>query len=119
MSQKGTDPKIGPATEKAAGVFLFDVSDFDESQALDMRTRVKSESMMNVLLFYGIMSEGLESDNAKKIKGIVERLLIAHEGTGRTEAVEVLKQNFPKIRQIETGYESLDDLKESVKSPTT
>jgi hypothetical protein len=110
------DPRIKQTTERQAGGFLFSTEDMDISQALDMRTRIKSESMMNVLLFYGIMSEGLESGNAKKIKGIVERLLIAHEGTGRTQAVEVLRQNFPKTRLIESGYESLDALKEKIKT---
>lgn len=112
------DRKIGDSTEKAAGKFLFDVTDFNPSQALDMRTRVRSESMMNVLLFYGIMSEGLESKNATSIKGIVERLLVAYEGTGREQAVEVLKQNFPKVRVVDTGYERLDELKKSIKTPT-
>lgn len=114
MSEK-PEQKISDNTEKSAGLFLFDTRDFNASQALDMRTQVKSESMMNVLLFYGIMSEGLESKNAKNIKGILERLLIAHEGTGRVQAVEVLRQNLPKHRIIETGYEGLDALKEKVK----
>ena len=110
------DRKIGDSTEKAAGKFLFGTAGFDESQGLDMRTRVKSESMMNVLLFYGIMSEGLKSKNATKIKGIVERLLISYDGTGRAEAVEVLKQNFPKVRVVDAGYEHLDELKKSIKT---
>lgn len=112
MAYRKEDRKITEATEKSAGKFLFDVSDFDESQALDMRTRVRSESMMNVLLFYGIMSEGLDSENARKIKGIVERLLISYDGGGRDEAVQVLKQNFPKTREVEKGFEGLAELKE-------
>lgn len=115
---KTPDRKIDEATEKKAGEYLFGTKGFDESQALDMRTRVKTEPMMNVLLFYGIMSEGLESKNATKIKGIVERLLIAHDGTGRAEAVEVLKQNFPKTRQVDSGYEGLDALKDKLKRET-
>lgn len=110
------EPKrLSEHTEREAGKFLFDVSQFDADQALDMRTRVKTESMMNVLLFYGIMAEGLKSETANKIKGIVERLLVAYEGGGRDEAVEVLKQNLPKTRTVDSGFEGLDELKERVK----
>lgn len=114
----GRDKRISEHTERKAGTFLFDISDFDKDQALDMRTRVKSESMMNVLLHYGILSEGLEASNATKIKGIVERLLIAYDGGGRTDAVEVLRQNFPRRVEVRKGYErGLDELRESVKEP--
>ena len=110
------DPRrVSEHTEREAGKFLFDVSAFDENQALDMRTRVKSESMMNVLLFYGIMSEGLESKNATKIKGIVERLLVAFDGGGRNEAVDVLRQALPKVRIVESGFGGLEQLRERVK----
>lgn len=114
MSSK-REPRISQHTEKMAGQYLFDTSGFDPSQGMDMRTRIKSESMMNVLLFYGIMAEGLESEIAKKIKSCVERLLIAYEGGGRSEAVDVLRQNFPRRVVEDRGFEGLAELRDSLK----
>ena len=115
MSKSKREPKISQHTEKMAGKYLFDTAEFDPSQGLDMRTRIKSEAMMNVLLFYGIMGEGLKSTIASDIKSIIERLLIAYEGGGRAEAVDVLRQNFPKRVVEDRGYEGLEALKERVK----
>ena len=112
---KERQPRISQHTEKMAGKYLFSTDDFTANQGLDMRTRIKSEAMMNVMIFYGIMGEGLNSEIARDIKSIIERLLISYEGGGRTEAVEVLRQNFPKRVVEERGYEGLDALKEKVK----
>lgn len=112
MSKSKREPKISQHTEKMAGTYLFDISDFDPSQALDMRTRVKSESMMSVLLFYGVMGEGMKSEISNQIKSILERLLIAYDGGGRTEAVDVLRQNFPRRVIEDRGFEGLAELRE-------
>jgi hypothetical protein len=90
-------------TSIQAGKFLFDLPS-DEAQALDMRTRINSPDIMRTLLFYGVLDEALGSKVAKQIKGLMERLFIsADKGLGRSEAVEVLKQNFPKRVEIEKG----------------
>lgn len=99
--------KISFHTEKHAGAFLFDKGKLSESQFMDMRTRITSEDTMRALIFYGILSEGLECDKAGEIKDMIERMLIARGGKGREEGVEILKQNFPRIREVEKGYENL------------
>ncbi len=106
MSGK-TDPKrIGEHTEKMAGRYLFDTSDQTESQSMDMRTKIRSEAMFNAITFYGVLAEGMKSKRAREIKDLIERLLIATspEG-GRHEAVEVLRQNFPRKVTIAKGRE--------------
>lgn len=102
-----SDKRISEHTEKKAGDFLFDQGKFEESQYLDMRTRIKSEATMRALMFYGILAEGLGSERSKEIKDIVERMLISYGGKGREEAVEVLKQQFPKRVEVEKGREKL------------
>jgi len=79
---------------------------FDEIQSLDMRTRIKTSDGMKALIFYSILAEGLKSESAKKIKSMIERLLISLQGEGRKEAVEVLRQKLPRVREVEVGYES-------------
>lgn len=104
----GADPKrIGEHTEKMAGRYLFDTSDMSESQSMDMRTKIKSEAMFNAITFYGVLYEGMGSEKAREIKDLIERLLIATspEG-GRHEAVEVLRQNFPRKVTIAKGREA-------------
>ena len=105
MSEKGTK-KISFHTERHAGQYLFDRGTLDESKYMDMRTRITSEDTMRALIFYGILGEGLKCDEAKNIKDMIERMLIARAGKGRGEAVEILKQNFPRIREVEKGYET-------------
>lgn len=104
MSGKETK-KISFHTERHAGEYLFERGELDESKYMDMRTRITSEDTMRALIFYGILGEGLQCTQAKDIKDMIERMLIARAGKGRGEAVEILKQNFPRIREVEKGSE--------------
>jgi len=106
MSDKKTDKKISFHTEKKAGEFLFERGKMTDSQFLDMRTRIRSEDTMKGLVFYGLLLEGLESKAAGKIKDMIERMLIAKGGEGREEGVAILKQNFPRIREVDKGYDA-------------
>lgn len=105
----GKDPKrISEHTEKKAGDYLFSTGEMTESQGLDFRTRIKSEAMFNALTFYGILAEGMGSDKAQEIKDMIERMLVASGGgMGRAEAVDVLRQNFPKKVTIAKGREEI------------
>lgn len=94
--------RMDQETTKKAGGYLFDTPK-DESLALDMRTIIKGEKMMKTLLYYGGMSEVFKATDATKIKDLMERLLISDNGTGREQAVETLKQNFPKRVEIDKG----------------
>jgi len=96
---------LSKSTEFQAGRFLFEMEPFDEYQALDMRTRIKTADGMKALLYYNILAEGLKCEAAKLIKAMIERLLISHQGEGRKEAVIVLRQNLPRVREVEVGYE--------------
>lgn len=101
-----SDKKISPHTEKMAGSYLFDIKTGEgSSQALDMRTRIRSEAGMRALLYLGTLAETMDSEVARKLKDLTERLFIAYGGEGRKEAVEVLRQNFPKKVEIERGRE--------------
>ena len=106
MSGKDAPKRIGEHTEKMAGRYLFDTSLMSESQSMDMRTKIRSEAMFNALTFYGVLAEGMGSKKAQAIKDLIERMLIATspEG-GRHEAVEVLRQNFPRKVTIAKGRE--------------
>ena len=107
MSRKREpDKRISFATEKHAGEYLFDKGEgITDSQFLDMRTRIKSEDTMKGLVFYGILHEGLECDAAGEIKDMIERMLIARGGMGRAEAVAILQQNLPRVREVDKGRE--------------
>jgi hypothetical protein len=70
-----------------------------------MRTRIKSEDTMKALVFYGILAEGLDCDAAEEVKDMIERMLIARGGTGRTEAVTILQQNLPRVREVDKGHD--------------
>jgi hypothetical protein len=110
MSSKGREPdkRISFATEKHAGEFLFSSKDMDDSQFMDMRTRIVSEDTMKGLLFYGILSERLKCDAATELKDLMERMLIARDGTGRAEAVMILRQNLPRVREVDKGTEGMN-----------
>lgn len=101
--------RMDQETTKSAGQFLFKLPTRDqndhESNGLDMRTRIRSDKMMRLLLYYGFMGERFNSGTATQIKDRLERLLISHDGLGRDEAVNVLKQNFPKRVEIEKGHD--------------
>ncbi len=106
MSKREPDKKISFHTERKAGEYLFDKGkDITDSQFLDMRTRIKSEDTMKGLVFYGILHEGLKCDAAGEIKDMIERMLIARGGAGRAEAVAILQQNFPRIREVDKGHD--------------
>lgn len=109
MSRRQPDKKISYQTEHVAGRYLFEDKDMDAGQWLDMRTRITSENTMKALVFYGILKEGLECSSAGKIKDMIERMLIARGGKGRIEAVDILRQNFPRIREVDKGYERPED----------
>ena len=114
-----SDRRIGPKTVEQAGNFLFKLPPGDEddktksvaeSKGLDSRTRIKSEAGMKSLLYLSVLSENMGSEVARKIKDSMERLFIAYDGAGRAEAVDVLRQQFPKRIEIERGRERTDDL---------
>lgn len=106
MSDRARD-RISQDTTRQAGEFLFRLPTQNESEAdsqgLDMRTRVNSDKMMRLLLYYGLMADSFGSETARDIKDRIERLLISKKGGGREDAVNVLKQNFPKKVEIEKG----------------
>ena len=97
--------RISFHTERHAGEYLFNKGKLNESQYMDMRTRITGEDTMKALIFYGVLKEGLKCKEAGQIKDMVERLLIARGGKGREEGVEILKQNFPRIREVDKGYD--------------
>jgi len=104
-----TEPKrLGKHTEARAGEFLFQKGELDEGQYLDMRTRVRSEKAMTALIHYGILFESMGCAEAGQVGGLIKRLYIANEGLGRTEAVDILRQNFPKKVEIHRGTEIVE-----------
>jgi len=104
-----TEPKrLGKHTEARAGEFLFQKGELDENQYLDMRTRVKSEKAMTALIHYGILFESMDCAEAGQVGGLIKRLFIANEGLGRQEAVDILRQNFPKKVEIHKGTETIE-----------
>jgi len=100
--------RLGKHTEQRAGEFLFQKGDLDTGQYLDMRTRVKSEKAMTALIHYGILFESMGCKEAGQVGGLIKRLFIANEGLGRTEAVDILRQNFPKRVEIHRGSEDVE-----------
>ena len=106
-SKRERDKRISFETEKHAGEYLFSKTDMNDSQFLDMRTRIKSENSMKALVFYGVLSEGLHCTAAMSIKDMIERMLIARGGSGRGEAVAILQQNLPRVREVDKGYEKV------------
>ena len=100
--------KISFHTERHAGEFLFNKGNLSESKYMDMRTRITSEDTMRALIFYGVLKEGLKCKAAGDIKDMIERMLIARGGKGREEGVEILKQNFPRVREVAKGFEKID-----------
>lgn len=101
--------KIDVETTKQAGNFLFKNPSDDESQYLNMRTIIKSDSMSELLLYYSILGNSYGSKVAIDTKDYIEELLISRNGMGREQAVLTLKQNFPKRIEVEKGFESPDE----------
>ena len=110
MSRKREpDKRISFATEKHAGEYLFDKGkEATDGQFLDMRTRITSEDTMKGLVFYRILDEGMDCDAAGEIANMIERMLIARGGAGRAEAVAILQQNLPRVREVDKGREILE-----------
>ena len=100
--------RLGKHTEQRAGEFLFQKGDHSDEQYLDMRTRVKSEKAMTALIHYGILFESMDCKEAGQVGGLIKRLFIANEGLGRSEAVDILRQNFPKKVEIHKGMETIE-----------
>lgn len=100
--------RMDQETTKQAGKFLFSMP-YNESQAMDMRTQIKGELMMKALTYYGVMSELHGSTHAAQAKDLIERLLISDNGLGRAQAVETLRQNFPKRVEIDKGTDGVFD----------
>lgn len=100
--------RLGKHTEQRAGEFLFQKGDHTDGQYLDMRTRIKSEKAMTALIHYGILYESMGCEEAGQVGGLVKRLFIANEGLGRTEAVDILRQNFPKKVEVHRGSEIVE-----------
>jgi len=100
--------RLGKHTEQRAGEFLFQKGDMEDNQFLDMRTRIKSEKAMTALIHYGILFESMKCDEAGQVGGLIKRLFIANEGLGRSEAVDILRQNFPKKVEIHRGSEVIE-----------
>lgn len=97
--------KVDVETTKQAGSFLFGPS--DDSEYLDMRTRIKSDKMSELLLYYSILGNTYGCDVATDIKDTLERILISKgKENGRTEAVRVLMQNFPKRVEVSKGTDN-------------
>ena len=105
----GKRDRMGQDTTRQAGEFLFSGKEMSSSQYLDMRTRIKSDKMMKLLLYYSVMGQTMSSNVALQIKDATERLLISQESkegiSGREEAVRVLQQNFPKRVEVEKGWD--------------
>ena len=100
----GQPQKIDVETTKLAGAFLFDK--LRNSEYLDMRTQIKSDKMSQMLLYYSIVGNTYGVDVATDIKDTIERLLISKlPDTGRRQAVETLKQNFPKRVEVAKGFD--------------
>ncbi len=102
MSDK-TGKTLSQETSGLAGQYLFKLP-ADESEALDMRTRINSGETMKAVMYYGVLGYNLQCGPAKDIKNLMERLLISgKQGMGRAEAVETLRQNLPKRVEVEKG----------------
>jgi len=100
--------RLGKHTEQRAGEFLFQKGDLSTDQYLDMRTRIKSEKAMTALIHYGILFEAMDCAEAGQVGGLIKRLFIAVDGLGRAEAVDILRQNFPKRVEIHRGAEDVE-----------
>ena len=105
MSEK-TGRTLNQETSSIAGSFLFKVPP-DESEALDMRTRINSAETMKGIMYYGVLGISLKCESAKDIGDLMKRLLVsAKDGMGRFEAVETLRQNLPKRVEVEKGHDN-------------
>jgi len=107
MSRRKT--RVSADTTGQAGEFLFGSKGMSESQFMDMRTRIRSPKMLELLLYYSVMGISMNSETALEIKDSTQRLLISQETrnskSGRGEAVDVLRQNFPKRVEVEKGWD--------------
>jgi len=101
--------KIGQHTERLAGEFAFEMKE-RESEGLDMRTVIRTREVMQALDYYGSIEIVYNSDTAKAIKDMMNRRLMSQEGFGRQNAVDVLRQNFPKKVEVDKGTDQLGSI---------
>lgn len=107
MSYNKIDKRISEHTEKLGGEFLFKTEEIS-NDALEQKTRIISKESMNCLTYYGILKNYYGSNQAIKIKTMLENLFIGFNGLGRSEAVQVLEQNFPKKIEVEKGHDETE-----------
>jgi hypothetical protein len=98
-------------TESRAGVFLFENPEeqVKDSKFLDMRTVIKSSSMMGTVIFYDILAFIMGSDSAQELNDALKRTAVSRDGLGRQNAVDVLRQALPKTREIGRGSQTMSD----------
>ena len=102
---RDSDKKISQHTETQAGTFLFEMDKIDD-RALDMRSVIKTKEGMRACLYYGSLGDGYDCKEARDVKSLLLRLFMCQDGFSRQNAVDVLRQNFPKKVEIEKGRES-------------
>ena len=110
MSHPFRENKIDQAQSRKAVEFLFEKDDGkqgDSSKFLDMRTEIGSAEMFKAVTYYRILEEHFKSSASGKIANILERLAISGKRMARLEAVEILKQQFPKQETITQGISEL------------
>lgn len=109
MSSDEKRERIDKETTKQGGDYLFSKQGMSDSEYMDMRTRIRSDSMSEYLLYLSILGNTYGSTVARNVKDTTERLLISsldkNDINGRSEAVAVLRQNFPKRIEIEKGFD--------------
>lgn len=98
--------KIGQHTERLAGEFAFEIKEL-EGKALDMRTVIRTKEVMQALDYYGSLEIVYSCTNAIAIKNMMNRRLVSQEGFGRQNAVDVLRQNFPKKVEVDKGTDEI------------
>jgi hypothetical protein len=91
-----------------AGGYLFNTPK-DESDALNMRTRINAGPQLKTMMYYGVLAKSLHCESAGEIKDLMQQLFISSEGgKGRQEAVDTLRQNLPKKVEVDRGFEVPD-----------
>jgi len=81
----------------------------DESNFMDFRTNINTREVMKCVLYYGGLAINYESDTAREMKDFWERLLSSYKGLSREQATDVLRQQFPKTREVETGGDKMNE----------
>lgn len=99
--------RIDKETTKQGGDFLFSGKGLTPSEYMDMRTRIRSDSMTEHLQLLSILGNTYGSRVSRDVKDSTERILVSSVDkngvNGRSEAVQVLQQNFPKRVEVDKG----------------